>query len=254
MMTEISHIVSSDLLDLIDNRKFYMCLANIASKDENYCNFYAEQVKKGAFVLLDNGAAESDQMTLDVMWSVIEKINPTEVILNDCLMNGAETIRRSLEAIDFYKSKGYKGQFMFVPQGKDLFEWLLCLQLMDKSSINTIGVSKFVTSGWKNSNARYLCCHQINQLYHSKFKVHLLGCHENINEVATVATQFPNIVRSNDTAIAYIYAHAGKSITDGDRPSGEINFIKSELTDEQVELLKQNIQKFDSLFYFENKE
>lgn len=253
-MTEISHIVSSDLLHLIDGREFYMCLANIASKDENYCNFYADQVKKGAFVLLDNGAAESDQMTLDVMWSVIEKINPTEVILNDCLMNGAETIRRSLEARDFYESKGYKGQYMFVPQGKDFLEWGMCLELMDKTDISTIGVSKFVTSGWNLSDARHNCCNFIDKFRNNddsyQFKVHLLGCHENIEEVADCAKDFPELIRSNDTAIAYIYALANKKITDGDRPSGEINFIKSELSPEQVELLKQNINIFDSLFYF----
>lgn len=242
-MTKISHIVSSDLLELIDGRDFYMCLANIASKDENYCNFYKKQVENGKFVLLDNGAAESDQMTLDVMWSVIEKINPTEVILNDCLLNGEETIKTSTEALNFYKSKGYKGQYMFVPQGKNFEEWKQCYQNMDKTDISTIGVSKFLTSGWNDSNARYKCCFYIN----NTIPVHLLGCHENINEVKQISNNFSNI-RSNDTAIAYIYAQANQSIEDGNRPSGQINFIKSDLNKQQLELLKQNINTFDKLF------
>lgn len=239
-MTKVSHIVSSDLLDLIDGRDFYMCLANIASKDEHYCEFYKKQVEKGAFVLLDNGAAEADQMTLDVMWSVIEKINPSEVILNDCLLDGEETIKRSLEALNFYKQKGYKGQYLFVPQGKNIREWIRCFEDMDKSEISTIGVSKFVTSGWKDSLARVKCCLYID----GQYPVHLLGCHEMIGEVGYIAEGFENI-RSNDTAIAYIYALANKDIYDGKRPEGEINFIKSDLTSEQIELLKSNIQKFD---------
>lgn len=245
MKTKISHIVSSDLLDLIDNRDFYMCLANIACKDENYRNFYKKQVEKGAFVLLDNGAAEHDQMTLDVMWSVIEAINPTEVILNDCLMDGAETIRRSLEALEFYESKGYKGQYMFVPQGKNISDWVCCFELMPKQKISTIGVSKFVTSGWNDSVARYKCCRCIED---SKYilPVHLLGCHEHIGEVKEIVNRFPNI-RSNDTAIAYIYALANKHIEDGNRPEGEINFIKSDLDSERLEVLKQNINRFDTL-------
>lgn len=245
-MTEISHIVSSDLLDLIDGRKFYMCLANIASKDENYCNFYKKKVEEGAFVLLDNGAAEADQMTLDTMWSVIQKINPTEVILNDCLLDCDKTLKRSREALEFYKLKGFKGQYMFVPQGKDFVEWAMCYDRFDKSDISTIGVSKFNTSGWKDSEARMRCCDYIDE----RQPVHLLGCHENIQEVAKIAKRFKNI-RSNDTAIAYIYALASKSIGDGDRPKGEINFIKSDLTPDQVEILKQNIKQFDSLFYEE---
>lgn len=245
MKTKISHIVSSDLLDLIDNRPFYMCLANIASKDENYCNFYKKKVEDGAFVLLDNGAAESDQMTLDIMWSVIEKIHPTEVILNDALLDGSETIRRSTEALIFYKSKGYQGQFMFVPQGKTLDEWIRCYNCMDKTDISTIGVSKFVTSGWNDSNARFECCEYLNE--HGKPSVHLLGCHENIYEVEQISKHF-DFIRSNDTAISYIYALANKHIDDGDRPKGEINFIKSDLNPEQIELLKQNMQTFDNLF------
>lgn len=239
-MTKISHIVSSDLLDLIDGRDFYMCLANIASKDEHYRDFYKKQVEKGAFVLLDNGAAEKDQMDLDTMWSVIEHINPTEVILSDSLMNCEETIKRSTEALNFYKEKGYKGQFMFVPQGQDFYEWIKCYERMDKTDISTIGVSKFVTSGWKNSEARLYCCKYINE----EMPVHLLGCHENILEVRAIANVFENI-RSNDTAIAYIYSLANKKISDGDRPSGEINFIKSDLNEEQLELLKENIKTFD---------
>lgn len=243
MKTRISHIVSSDLLDLIDGRDFYMCLANIASKDENYCNFYANKVKEGKFVLLDNGSAEKDQMTLDIMWSVIEKINPTEVILNDSLLNCDETLEMGKQALEFYKKKGFKGQFMFVPQGKNFEEWCRCYNEFDKSDISTIGVSKFNTSGWNNSNARYHCCEYIN----NEIPVHLLGCHENIKEVKIISEAFKNI-RSNDTAIAYIYAQANQKINEGNRPTGEINFIKSDLNDEQVKLLMHNIATFDSLF------
>lgn len=239
-MIKISHIVSSDLLDMIEGRDFYMCLANIASKDEKYCEFYKKQVQNGKFVLLDNGAAEADQMTLDVMWSVIEKINPSEVILNDSLLNGEETIKKSLEALKFYEEKGYEGQYMFVPQGKNYEEWKECYKNMDLSKISTIGVSKFVTSGWNDSNARYKCCFYINETR----SIHLLGCHENIDEVKRISKNFWN-VRSNDTAIAFIYAQANKKIREGNRPEGEINFIESGFNEEQKQLLKTNMELFD---------
>ena len=245
-MIKISHIVSSDLLKMIDNREFYMCLANIASKDENYLNFYKEKVEQGKFVLLDNGAAESDQMTLDIMWSVIEKINPSEVILNDSLLDTEQTIEKSKEALQFYEEKGYKGQYLFVPQGKNMEQWIECYNKMDKTKISTIGVSKFITSGWKDSEGRKKCCKYLNEVG-SKLDIHLLGCHENIKEVKEISESCENI-RSNDTAIAYIYALANKSIEDGDRPKGEINFIKSDLNDNQKQILKSNIEKFDNLF------
>ena len=242
MKTKISHIVSSDLLDLIDGRNFYMCLANVANKDQHYADFYKKQVEKGAFVVLDNGAAEEDQMDLPTMWKVIEYINPSEVILSDGLLDCDDTLSKSKQALEFYKSKGYKGQYMFVPQGKNFAEWTLCYDTFDKTDISTIGISKFVTSAWNNSNARRDCCGYID----GKIPVHLLGCHESINEVAEVSSLFDNI-RSNDTAIAYIYSQAGQSILDGKRPSGEIDFVKSNFNEQQIELLKQNIKDFDNL-------
>lgn len=242
MKTKVSHIVSSDLLDIIDGREFYMCLANIAYKDENYKQFYKKQVEKGAFVLMDNGAAEGEQLDLTQMWEVISYVNPTEVILSDSLLNCDETLSKSAQAYHFYRKNGYKGQFMFVPQGKNFHEWTVCYDAFNKDDIATIGVSKFVTSGWHDSDARYDCCVYINE----KYPVHLLGCHENINEVKRIADSFNNI-RSNDTAIAYIYALANQDILNGNRPSGEINFINSELNEKQVEILKNNIKEFDNL-------
>ena len=239
-MIKISHIVSSDLLYVIDGREFYMCLANIAYKDQNYKDFYKKKVEDGAFVLMDNGAAEGEQLDLAQMWEVVSYINPTEVILSDSLLDCDSTLTKSAIALDFYESHGYKGQYMFVPQGKNFHEWQLCYNMFDKTKISTIGVSKFCTSGWQNSNARLDCCVYINE----KYPVHLLGCHENINEVKQISDQFNNI-RSNDTAIAYIYAQANKHINEGDRPSGEINFIKSDLNEDQVCLLKENIKIFD---------
>ncbi|MBR6907718.1 hypothetical protein IKN40_04430 [bacterium] len=245
-MTKISHIVSTDLLDLIDGRDFYMCLANIASKNEDYCNFYKQQVEKGAFVLLDNGAAESDQMTLDVMLSVIKKINPTEVILNDSLSNCDETIERSLQALKFYQDNNVNCQFMFVAQGQNFSEWARCLTTFPElSKISTIGVSKFNTSVWKEDDARLKCCELINNLLPEK-PIHLLGCHKDIREVAKISSQCINI-RSNDTAFAQICAMSYQNILDGERPHGEMNFIESYFSEGQKQLLKQNIKLFDNL-------
>lgn len=249
---EISHIVPTDLLYLIEGRRFYMCLANIAFKNNTYLDFYKKQVERGAFVLLDNGAAENDQMTLDQMWEVISKLNPNEVVLSDCLYNGKQTIKNSKKAIAFYRKKGYRGQFMFVPQGKCFREWSKCLVNMDMSDVSTIGISKFVTSRWDDEMARQKCCDfiQNNMIYfNSNIQVHLLGCNTCIKEPKIIEKIFEYEelpIRSNDTAIAYIYSLNHQDVLSGDRPKGEINFINHELDSKGIECLKNNIVTFDT--------
>lgn len=245
---KISHIVPKNSLDIIDGRDFYMCLANIAYKDKEYAQYYADQVKKGAFVLLDNGAAEHDQMTLQQILEVIKVINPSEVVLSDTLCNGNETIRKSLEAIEFYRSNGYTGQFMFVPQGDTLQEWCQCFkQMSDHPEIDTFGISKFMTSHFKMSDARLKGLLYMEDVGQRKYTVHLLGCHENIDELSQIKTAIryscENIrIRSTDTAIAYIYAQQQLDIGKGNRPEGEIDFIDGRNYDYQ---LKKNIYTFD---------
>ena len=238
----LSPIVSTDLLNMIEGRDFYMCLANIAIKNKEYRDFYKAQRERGAFVLLDNGAAEKDQMNLEKMLQVIKEVNPNEVILNDCLMDRKETIKSSLDALEFYKKNKVKCQFMFVPQGKNLEDWKKCFNEMPKQDISTIGVSKFVTSGWEDRMARFKCCEYLN----GQFPVHLLGCHNSIFEVKYVYDACKNI-RSNDTAIAYIYAQKNEEIFLGDRPEGEIDFIVSNFDEKQKAQLEKNIRQFDHL-------
>lgn len=245
---KVSHIVPTDLLDLIEGRDFYMCLANVAYKNKEYADFYKKQKENGAFILLDNGAAEANQMSLEIISQVIEYIHPNEVILNDSLCNKEETLIKSKQALDYYKSKNYDCQYMFVPQGKNFREWVECYQSFKMDDISTIGVSKFNTSFWKESDARYDCCLWLDKFSkHQNKQVHLLGCHENMKEVKYISQDF-DFVRSNDTALAYIYAQNLLDINCGDRPKGNIDFNKSNFNINQIRQLEKNIKTFDNLF------
>lgn len=244
---KIAHIVPVDLLDMIKDREFYMCLANIACKNEEYLNFFKEQSERGAFVLLDNGAAEGDQMTLDIIWSVVEKIHPSEIVLNDCLLDNKETIKRSIEALNFYRCKGYDGQYMFVPQGKDMKDWINCLKSMDLSYISTIGIPKIVCKAWGNVNSRAHICKWISKWeYKDKFNYHLLGCQYTFKEIARIYSKYP-FIRSCDSAIAYVYAATSRHDMYSDlRPKFEINFFESNFDELHRDILYNNMLFFDT--------
>ena len=238
---KISHIVPVDLLDLIEGRDFYMCLANIAIKSKEYLEFYKQQKQRGAFVLLDNGEAEGDQMSLDTIWKVAEQINPDEIILNDSLFNREETIRKSKQALDYYKSKGYEGQYMFVVQGETFEDWIRCYEEFDMSDITTIGVPKSVVSEWNDDDARLKCCEYLKD---KNKQVHLLGCQKSINEIVKLK-QF-DFIRSNDTSLAYLFASCYRDINNGTRPKEAVmQFYNSKFDTTQVRMLERNIKYFD---------
>ena len=234
---QVAHIVPTDLLYLIENRNFYMCLANIASINDTYLEFYKRKAKEGKFVLLDNGEAEGNQMSLDTMYDMIKEINPSEVILNDVLDDREATAEKSTIALDFYKSKGYNKQLMFVMQGTDFFDWnknILNRELL--VNIQTVGIPKVISKQWENYD-RYDCC---KQLMTERYNIHLLGCNERIDYLK----YFNNLrVRSVDTALAYLKAKANEYIDKGDRPNVKMDFINHQLTDDG--LLKKNIEIFD---------
>lgn len=239
-MTKIMQIVPSDILNTINGRDMYMCLTNVAIKDEKYLQFYIDKVKEGKFVLLDNGTGDLDFQTMDKVLEIAKRLNPTEIILSDILGDCERTLQESEKSKKYFEENGYKGQFMFTPQGKTFEEWCKCYDQFDKTNISTIGISKFVTEFWKDDNAREKCLEYINEAY----PTHLLGCWKNINEVVQCSKKFNN-VRSSDSAICYIYAINDMVIGDQDRPDSKIDFHHSVLNDQQIELLKQNIEKYD---------
>lgn len=234
-MIKVSHIVPKGALDYIQGRDFYMCLANIAVKDKEYRDFYKKQRANGAFILLDNGAAEHDQITMQQILEVAMDINVNELVLSDTLCNCDETISKSIEAIKYYRESGYRGQFMFVPQGDNFNEWKRCFDIMmTNHDISTFGISKFMTSHFNDPKARLKAIQYMESVLPTgHVDVHLLGCHNNIMEISEIVDkQPPHVrVRSTDTAIAYIYSEIGASVLKGDRPCNEIDFINGETKD-----------------------
>lgn len=244
MKNRISHIVSCDLLDKIDNRDFYMCLANIVIKDDTYKQFYIDRKNEGCFILLDNGAAEGEQLTREQMIEVINTINPDEVILNDILRDCDKTIKDSIQSAEYYRNNGYTGRFMFVVQGMSVQECIDCYNKMDKQYIDTIGIPKHINKTSNDKDARLKICKELDK-YNKP--IHLLGCAESMYEVKNVIDECEN-VRSCDTALAFIYSLNYEYIdTKHNRPLGKINFINSHFNHLQKFILSKNIEVFDNL-------
>lgn len=227
----VAEIVPVECLPKTKENQYHMCLANLVVKSEEYTEFYKARAAEGKFVLMDNGAAEGDQLGLKELIECYEKVQPTEIVLPDTLCDSKDTVYKSTEAFNILKINGLlkNRRIMFVPQGKSFGEWNECLEefisLVGLRSIDTIGVSKFLEMETGDSEIRVRAVKFLKEFY-PWYEVHLLGCSEG-PEIVKKCHEASDRVRGCDSAFVYICTQAGVRIeADTKRPEGEINFLE----------------------------
>lgn len=231
---KMAQIVPVDCLPKTANKGYHMCLANIAIKNERYAeHFAALAASNDSWVLMDNGAAEGEQLSVDELLHCYDIVKPQEIVLPDTLLNGPDTIRKGSEALRMiYEHYDYNEPFtiMAVPQGATLEEWKECAsQMVQWHAINAIGISKFLQMQIGKPYVRLEAARILGELFKKynrpDIEVHLLGCSESPHIINTIRQTYP-FVRGCDSAYAYICTQAGVCIDGGiARPSGEIDFI-----------------------------
>lgn len=247
---KVAHIVPVRQLGDTSDNQYHMCLAHLVD-NHDYRNFYCDMVKKGRYVLMDNGAAEGAQLQPEKLIEMYRLINPTEIVLPDTLYEMGSTIQKSrnflnrLEKIDMID----KHRIMAVPQGRTLEEWSACARIFMKDTrINTIGVSKFLTICTNDRYVRMAACNVIKELMieydRVDIEVHLLGCDEGPLGIKMCQELYP-FVRGCDSAFAYLQAQAKKMMTlnDDSRPEGTIDFIDGKEQNEFVKYMN-NFNEF----------
>lgn len=247
----------ANLARTIDN-PYHMALAQFIGVDEDYTRFFQERVKAGQFVIMDNGAAEGEQPTIEQLIPKIIMLQPSEIVLPDTIYNKEETLRKGEEAIFVLSSRFDAGiihkdtKIMVVPHGETFEEWKECMQEMLTWPIDTLGISKFVTPKYGDRarfNAVQAIVDEIKQT-NRHVQIHLLGCWEHpreIGEIEFVYNEFGSTVRGTDSAIPYVYAAMGIKIDDlFNRPAYHMDFLsRVKLTDELEELLTHNIHRWE---------
>lgn len=229
---KIAHIVPVGSLSKAKSFGYNMCLANIVTKDKGYAAHFRE-IASDAFVLMDNGAAEGDQLGIDQLIPCYDYIKPDEIVLPDTLMDCADTYYKSSEAItrlhDHYGDR-LPFTLMAVPQGKNLAEWTICAKLfVRRPEIKSIGISKFLEMASDDVAIRLKAAEVLDKLFkeygRSDMEVHLLGCSEHPSIIKRIHDTYP-FVRGCDSAYAYICTQADVPIFGCTaRPDGEIDFI-----------------------------
>lgn len=247
---KLAHILPRDLLEMTVNNQYHMSLAHLVISDEKYRNFYKRMVACGRYVLMDNGAAEGAQLRNEELLKCWIALRPTELILPDTLCDKDDTLRKVGEAIPYFKSWGVDSYFMAVPQGKTLEEWCECArELINLPEVHSLGISKFLTIQTGDPEVRYkaveFLSRELKVQNRPDIEVHLLGCDAGASEPLRIFQHF-DFVRGCDTALAYIYAAAGKKMIPGSkRPEGEMSFLENTL--DSTDPLKEAMTDFNNI-------
>ena len=251
-MINMVGIVPQKHLELLKNDKYHMILAQLydAPGMEQYTHFYKEEIKYYAYTILDNGAAEGQPMPIATLVDKAERLHASEIVLPDSYKNCKETLEWHTNAIEYLL--GYYGcaenipfNLMIVPQGTDETEWFMCAKALLSQYgdiIHTIGIPKHLVNTFGNRDARLgaiKMLHDNPEIELENYDIHLLGCWTTPLEILTIAKVAEQgdipMVRSCDSALAYVYARNNKRFEDDDRPDQEpIDFRNGECDEEQL--------------------
>lgn len=253
-MLRIAHIVPSKYLPILRDKKFHMALAHVALEDDVYRMFYTScSHSKENYVILDNGAFEGADVSFYGLCKLVTRMQVDEVILPDVLGDKEATLDACLNACyNVVKSilwcdNPNKPHLMGVAQGANIDEWVECaIDLLRPGLISVLGVPKLLLE-YEGVDARIKAITQLKkELPENKWpQIHLLGCGDHAGEPARVYFKHPDIVRSVDSSIAFVYSASGQSIMDGTRPNISISFKDPYPCD--PELLARNMNQWERL-------
>lgn len=128
------------LMDYGKGNRYY-CLANFYKKYNHYREFFLNLRKdKSVFITLDNGCAEGDMISPDMLLDITEELQPNEVIPSDVLFDRKQTLNNFYSFID---KLDLNCSIFGCPQGDTKDEWVKCYnEMMEHPRCNVLGLSK----------------------------------------------------------------------------------------------------------------
>lgn len=248
-MIQVATILPQNYLHAVEQDSYHMCLAHLIGKEgmESYTDFFKRQAAKGNYVIMDNGLIEGAPQPIEVLYTRAQSIKASELVLPDVFRGAQATLSAVEEALKHLDKIAPKFPVMAVAQGATLEEWVDCAyKLIKHFDISCLGIPKVLVD-IAGRDGRIKALQALDERLEGDFngvKLHLLGCWQSSLEISMIAKlveqkQLPEI-RGVDSAIAYVYARAGKRLSDDDRPDSHPIDFKNGTCDNPL-LLGYNI-------------
>ncbi len=200
----------------------HLALADKILGDDRYRQAYRDAVRRGEYVIVDNGAAENGfSVSASNLLEAASAVGAQEIVAPDILEDSQGTLEATEEFLVRVGSQlqETKVKIMVVPQGKTGYEWQLCAQTMYEL-LKSQGLTKRVIIGVpkhldkKVAGGRATTLRAIVHGWGAPFRFHLLGSGELLcRDVATAKVL--RKIRSIDTGLPAALAQNGKRLQPG---------------------------------------
>lgn len=258
-MLKVSHEVPISLLEQSKSFNDYdYCLLHLTSIPE-YRSYYKKAIQEGREVLLDNSLFElGDSLTVEDVREGVLDINPTWVVVPDCLNNYMITVDRFKEWED--KCSDLNVLTIGVVQGSSLEEAVECYRFMsehaDKIAIpfdsvyfETLYPSESKLTSWCWGRQLFIQYLVDNQIWNNDKPHHLLGCSYAFEFSYSLYKKIS--IESIDTSNPVVAAIKNLKYSEtglDSKPSIKLcDLINEELTPEQLSLVRYNTSIFKKI-------
>lgn len=213
-MTDIALIPPlSHIGDVLDTRT-QLVLPSLWDRSVTYRNTYAETVRRGDLVILDNGAFEGTLWSTEALNKIARELRPTEIVVPDVM----QSVRGTLDKVQEFQEQILPGfRYMVVAQGLDYSEFFETVRgVVEKRWVRTIGIPKHMHTTLSNGHGssilvRHMLAAHIQRAYPGRFHIHFLGMSEFARE-EMYNRDLAKGVRSIDTSLPYVYAKCSQSL------------------------------------------
>lgn len=236
--------------------EMHFTLCDWINSNETYKEFYKNE---NAYKITDNMAAENGISS--ACQRVIESarsINSNEIWASDKLYDKDETIRLTTEFLSCLTEEDRKRfKIVGLPQGKTFNEWMECyMWMLNNKDIDIIAISKYSVesfadmAGTKNfAICRIVCIEYLHEKGLVRKPLHCAGANPLIiHEIKTYRKY--SFVRSIDSNIAFkLGVHKIKIDECVDEPKERLNHHIDNLDEEQLSIIRYNINKIKEAIY-----
>jgi nitrate reductase NapAB chaperone NapD len=259
-MIKIAHESPKTCFDTVQSMTDYdYALVHLLEEDPEYLELFLDAKAEGREIILDNSIFELEEaFDAERFAHWVKELQPDWYIVPDALENTTKTIHQMDEWLVSYGGK-LPGKMIGVVQGKTYSEIIECYEYMNAVNVDMIAISfdysyyeekfphpnKYVS--WMLGRVQLLGRMLKDGVINTDMPHHLLGC-----GLYWEGEFYRNAgwewIYSMDTSNPVVFGAKGIDYEDDltwDKPSQKLfTMINSDVSEEQLELIKSNISTF----------
>lgn len=174
-------------------------------KDVQYANQYKAAKRKGDFIMLDNGAAEGEMVSISWLKEMAELIDADEIVMPDALRDSNKSIQLYAQHHSAFPSN----KKVVIVHGTSTDEMVACLRsyMTINPGFTTVGIPKYSYA----FSTREEITKKVIQAAGHLYNIHWFGIYSNPFKEVIAAKQ--SGARSIDSGAAVAYAQHGIDIS-----------------------------------------